>query len=122
MDMGSKVFSASVEKVFDTEHGEDGLYEVTRFLVAVANPYGDNFNHFHVFSDEAEAHELADRVDRAIKDDPSWTPGEHWFFHRYTYGSLAYQNHGGEKILARACVEAEDGPGSYQPSHPAFIG
>jgi hypothetical protein len=100
--------------------GEDGPFTALNYFVECRDLAGHTWVHFKAFDSFEAAGELADRIeDRRPAD---WTPeNDHWTRGRLVYGSQAYQAEGGEHDLARVDVEAEFGPGSYQPDHPGFL-
>lgn len=112
----------SVAPIYVMENGEDGQYEVTKYVAECSTARGEVFFHDHVFSDADKAWELAAKIQDAVASNPDWTPvdREHWFFNRNAYGSQAYSQVD-EHSAQRLDVENEFGPGSYGPQHPGYL-
>ncbi len=105
--------------------GEDGPYTARAYRVEAVTPEGEVYLHFESFNSEEEAASLVDRIERHIETHPKWSPfdNENWFFHRRVYGGQAFQANrtDEEHQMQKLDVEAESGPGSYQPRHPGYL-
>jgi hypothetical protein len=115
------MYTIQLGKAYGQEIGEDGPYTAERIVVEAVSPSGEVYWHFKTFTKLRQAQTLCDKVAAHVWLNPSWEPNENWTFNRCIYGSISYCMNGGEHDLQRADVEAEYGPGSYQPSHSGFL-
>lgn len=90
-----------------------------RWFVSTSDT-GHEYTHEVAFKTEDEAYRLRDRV-RAAAAKGNWSPidNPHWR-RRTIYGGTAWGK-SDEHESQRLDVEAEYGPGSYQPSHPGYL-
>jgi len=103
------------------ELGEDGPFTATKFHVEAVYYDGRRYHHFKLFDRLEDAERLKERIEFAgklIKPESS----DYWIRGFDVYGSTAFEANNGEGQLAKADVEAEYGPGTYQTNHPGYIG
>jgi len=104
------------------EIGEDGPFTSQRFNVEAVYPDGRRFHHFKAYRSIDDAAALAGRIERAVfNGECNPADSEYWNRGFDVYGSEAYQRNGGEHELQKADVEAEYGPGTYQPGGPGYL-
>lgn len=104
------------------EIGEDGPYTAEKYgLVAEVGDH--RYHHFKIFdSFDAATNFLEKTVLPAIKSKPGWNPSqsEYWSYWGAIYGTDSWGSEG-EHACQKLDVEAEYGPGSYQPNHPGYL-
>lgn len=101
--------------------GEDGPYTATRYSVECRDSQGHRWIHFKTFTDPVECDILLHRIVAGRPE--GWIPEPNDCWHRgpLVYGSLAFQLEGGAHEQQKIDVEAEFGPGSYNPGHPGWL-
>ena len=103
---------------------EDGYLTVKKYGIVATTPAGREYALTGVlFGDQEKAWQLADKISDHARSNPDWSPeaNEHWHYNRTIYGSDAWSQQD-EHGLQKADVEAEYGPGEYQPGGPGYLG